>query len=110
MRRRRSRGGPAGRPAGELHRKADTRFGAPALAALSRAFAREAALEVADEGLRWIVGAPGPTRPTQRRLERAFGLTGHPRRAGAACVADMDVVADVLYGRAAGEEIDRSER
>ena len=37
----------AGRAGGELNPKADTRFGAPALAALARIFAREAALKVA---------------------------------------------------------------
>ena len=44
---------------GHLHEKANTRFDAAALAAMSRAFAREAALKVAQGGLHWIVGADG---------------------------------------------------
>jgi alkylation response protein AidB-like acyl-CoA dehydrogenase len=42
---------------GRLNEKANQRFDAPALAAISRIFARDAALRVAQEGLRWIVGA-----------------------------------------------------
>ena len=44
---------------GRLNPKAQTRFGADALAAMSRVFAREASMKVAAEGLRWIGGASG---------------------------------------------------
>src|SRR5207248_4902820 len=44
---------------GKLHEKASQRFDAAALAALARAFAREAALKVAEEGLRWVTGSGG---------------------------------------------------
>src|ERR1700751_5171485 len=44
---------------GKLNEKANRRFDTPALAAVSRAFAREAALRVAEEGLRWVSGAGG---------------------------------------------------
>src|SRR6185369_12520149 len=43
----------------KLNEKASRRFDATALAAVSRIFAREAALKVAEEGLRWVVGAGG---------------------------------------------------
>ncbi|WP_423890009.1 acyl-CoA dehydrogenase family protein, partial [Bradyrhizobium sp.] len=44
---------------GTLNEKASTRFDATGLAALARIFAREAALKVAEEGLRWVTGAGG---------------------------------------------------
>src|SRR6202162_3295892 len=46
---------------GRLHEKANDRFDPTALAAISRIFAREAALKVAEEGLRWVAGAGGVT-------------------------------------------------
>jgi len=42
---------------GRLHEKANLRFDPAALAAISRVFAREAALKVAADGLRWICAA-----------------------------------------------------
>ena len=42
---------------GSLQEKADHRFSAPAIAAMSRVFARDAALKVACDGLRWVTGA-----------------------------------------------------
>ncbi len=42
---------------GTLPEKADRRFEPAALAAISRVFAREAALKVAEEGVRWLRGA-----------------------------------------------------
>jgi alkylation response protein AidB-like acyl-CoA dehydrogenase len=82
---------------GELHVKADRRFDAPALAAISRVFAREAALKVADEGLRWVRGASAPDADLSG-LESALGLPA-VREAQAGLLADMDVVADAAYRR-----------
>ena len=45
---------------GQLPEKGDRRFAPEALATLSRVFAREAALKVAEEGLRWVSGAADP--------------------------------------------------
>src|SRR3974390_760224 len=45
----------------KLNEKANQRFDAAALAAISRVFAREAALNVAEGGLRWVAGAGGVT-------------------------------------------------
>ena len=58
---------------GRLNEKANRRFDATALAAISRIFAREAALKVAEDGLRWIVrrGAASAT-PRFRRSKRAW--------------------------------------
>ena len=75
------------------------RFDAPALAALSRVFAREAALEVATEGLRWVVGADGLAERDIASFESAAGIAAI-HRAQLGMVADMDRVADVVYGRA----------
>jgi alkylation response protein AidB-like acyl-CoA dehydrogenase len=76
-----------------LPEKTDRRFAPSALAAISRVFARDAALRVGSEGLRWIRGeADG------RDLEESLGLPAiHAAQAGG--LADMDRVADILYGR-----------
>jgi alkylation response protein AidB-like acyl-CoA dehydrogenase len=86
---------------GKLHPKADTRFPADALAAVSRVFAREAALRVAEQGLRWVRGADGIGPAEVAGLGAALGLPAiHAAQGG--LLADMDHVADVLFGRAAG--------
>src|SRR5215472_11827399 len=59
---------------GRLDEKANDRFDAPALAAISRTFAREAALKVAEEGLGVIVGAGGVTDAEMSGFEMAIGL------------------------------------
>jgi alkylation response protein AidB-like acyl-CoA dehydrogenase len=81
---------------GRLNEKANMRFDPAALAALSRIFAREAALKVATEGLRWVTGAGGVQEMTS--FEAALGLPAI-HRAQAGLMADMDQVNDVLYGR-----------
>jgi len=81
--------------AGALPEKSDTRFDAAALAALSRVFAREAALKVAEEGLRWVAGAgSGADLAGALPIDRV-------RAAQAGLLADMDRVADALYRREA---------
>jgi alkylation response protein AidB-like acyl-CoA dehydrogenase len=79
---------------GELGEKSDRRFGADALAAISRVNAREAAQRVAQEGLRWVVGAGGDAAALGERI----GLPAI-QAAQAGLVADMDEVADHLYQR-----------
>jgi alkylation response protein AidB-like acyl-CoA dehydrogenase len=64
----------------KLNEKANRRFDATALATLSRIFAREAALRVAEEGLRWICGADGVSEAEIPAFERAW-TTRHPSRA-----------------------------
>jgi alkylation response protein AidB-like acyl-CoA dehydrogenase len=82
--------------AGVLPEKSDTRFDTAALAAVSRVFAREAALKVAEEGLRWVAGAgSGAELAAALPLERV-------RAAQTGLLADMNLVADALYGREAG--------
>jgi alkylation response protein AidB-like acyl-CoA dehydrogenase len=87
---------------GRLHEKANTRFDAPALAAVSRVFAREAALKVAEQGLRLVTGAASEREaPSDIEIQAFEAELGLPaiHRAQAGLIADMDYVADVLYGR-----------
>jgi alkylation response protein AidB-like acyl-CoA dehydrogenase len=81
-----------------LNEKASTRFNTDAQAAISRIFAREAALKVGEEGLRWIAGAGGVADAEMPLFEAALSLSAiHQRQAG--LLQDMDYVADVLYSR-----------
>jgi alkylation response protein AidB-like acyl-CoA dehydrogenase len=83
---------------GELLAKGDRRFEPAALAAISRVFAREAAMKVAEEGVRWVAGALPPGSRELASLSAALPLDA-VRVAQAGLVADMDLVADALYGR-----------
>ena len=85
---------------GKLNEKANRRFDATALAALSRVFAREAALKVAEEGLRLIAGAGGVSDAEMTAFETGLGMAAI-HRAQVGLIADMDYIADVLYNRAA---------
>jgi alkylation response protein AidB-like acyl-CoA dehydrogenase len=85
---------------GKLNEKANVRFDATALAALSRIFAREAALKVAEEGLRWVGGAGGVDDADMPAFEASLGLPAI-HRAQAGLISDMDFIADVVYDRAA---------
>jgi len=85
---------------GKLNEKANRRFDAMALAALSRVFAREAALKVAEEGMRWLCGAGAVCDAEIAAFETSLQLSAvHRAQVGLMC--DMDFIADVLYGRAA---------
>jgi alkylation response protein AidB-like acyl-CoA dehydrogenase len=84
----------------KLNEKANRRFDANALAAISRIFAREAALKVGEEGVRWIIGAGGVSNTDLSPFETTLGLPAiHQAQAG--LISDMDYVADVLYNRVA---------
>jgi hypothetical protein len=67
---------------------------------MSRVFARDAAQKVADEGARWVIGAwTADDGAGATQFETSLGLAAvHAAQAG--LVADMDRVADALYGRA----------
>jgi alkylation response protein AidB-like acyl-CoA dehydrogenase len=79
---------------GALGEKASRRFDAEALAAISRINAREAALTVATEGLRWVIGADDTAAGVADRL-----LVPQIQAAQAGLIADLDSVADTLYRR-----------
>ncbi len=85
---------------GKLNEKANRRFDATALAAISRVFAREAALKVGEEGLKWVIGAGGIGDAEIPGFETSLGLPAiHHAQSG--LISDLDYIADVLYGRAA---------
>jgi alkylation response protein AidB-like acyl-CoA dehydrogenase len=83
---------------GELGDKSKHRLGGAALSAASRVFAREAAIRIAAEGLRWVIGAGGATDGEIAELEASLGLSA-VHRAQSGLIADMDVVSDALYER-----------
>jgi alkylation response protein AidB-like acyl-CoA dehydrogenase len=83
----------------KLHEKASLRFDAQALAAISRIFARDAALKVAEEGIRLVAGAGAVSEAEMPAFEASLGMLAI-HRAQAGLISDMDYVADVLYGRA----------
>ena len=83
---------------GTLDPKAHGRFDAAALTVLSRIFAREAAMKVGSEGLRWITATTSGTGNDAAELEKKVSLSAI-YRAQAGLIADMDLAADVLYGR-----------
>jgi len=82
----------------QLSPKSDTRFDAGALAAMSRVFAREAAMKVGEEGIMWLRGADGVTDAEIGEFEQKLRLSDI-HRSQAALLADMDQVADALYDR-----------
>jgi alkylation response protein AidB-like acyl-CoA dehydrogenase len=87
---------------GSLPDKADHRFGAEALATISRVYAREAALKVAEEGVRWVSGAADPG--SDDTLSDRLPLT-RVRAAQAGLLADMGAVADALYDRVTPDNV-----
>ncbi len=81
---------------GRLPTKTDRRFDPGTLAAISRVYARDAALTVAEEGLRWVSGAAD----AGSAVPLADGLPlDRVRAAQAGLLADMGAVADALYDR-----------
>jgi len=84
---------------GKLNEKSNARVDVAALAAISRVFAREAALKVANEGLHWVIGAGGVPDAESAAFQASLGLPAI-HRAQTGLIADMDYIADVLYGRA----------
>jgi alkylation response protein AidB-like acyl-CoA dehydrogenase len=83
--------------AGTLSPKADHRFSPEALAAVSRVYARGTAMTVAEEGLRWVAAAD-ESGIDIAAFEAALGMPAiHAAQCG--LLADMDHVADALYGR-----------
>jgi alkylation response protein AidB-like acyl-CoA dehydrogenase len=85
---------------GKLNEKANQRFDPTALAALSRIFAREAALKTAGDGLKWVAGSGGLNESEMGAFETSIGLPAI-HRAQAGLISDLDYLADLLYSRAA---------
>ncbi len=81
---------------GSQPEKADTRFDAAQLAAVSRVFAREAASRVAGDGIRLVLTAADPGAIDVNGLETAAGVKAI-NEAQAGGIHDMDLVRDALY-------------
>ena len=84
---------------GELNEKAHDRFQAETLAAFGRIFARDAAMKLAGEGMRWI-GSMIP-EPEAIQLEKQI-MIPQIYRAQAGVMEDMNLAADILYERHSG--------
>jgi alkylation response protein AidB-like acyl-CoA dehydrogenase len=84
---------------GQAHPKTDNRFDADGLAAVSRVFARQAALKVVNDGLGHVRGANGADDAQLDALAQAMRVS-QIQRAQSGLIADMDAVADAIYGRA----------
>jgi len=81
---------------GRLPEKASRRFAGDALEAMSRVYAREVAMRVATQGLTLVVGAAATF--DHGDLAAALRLPAI-HAAQAELAADMDRIADVIYGR-----------
>jgi acyl-CoA dehydrogenase len=79
----------------ELHEKASKRLRAEPLAAMSRVNARNVAMSIATEGIRWVAGADGGELGG---FEERVGLAAIHRAQGG-LVADLASVTEAVYGR-----------
>jgi alkylation response protein AidB-like acyl-CoA dehydrogenase len=87
----------AGAIDGTLPEKADRRFPPEVLATISRVFARDAAHTVAERGAQWVFGA-ADAGADLTEFESQLRLADL-HRAQRGLVADMDRIADAVYGR-----------
>jgi alkylation response protein AidB-like acyl-CoA dehydrogenase len=85
---------------GQLNPKADTRFSADAMAAMSRVYGREVSMMLIAEGMRWIGGAGVADEKESAEFQNKLGL-GAIYAAQSGIMQDMDYIADVLYDRLA---------
>jgi len=81
---------------GTLPPKAEHRFSASELAAMSRVFAREAALAVASEGMRWVVGS-APAADLDAASAAAALRLPDVHRAQAGLIDDLALATDAVY-------------
>ncbi len=84
--------------AGHRHEKSLDRFDGAALATMSRVFARETVHRVGEEGTRWVMGSVTADAADVTPLLTTLRHEAI-RNAQSGLLADMDRVADVLYGR-----------
>ena len=83
---------------GKLPEKTHRRFDSKTLAAMARVFGRQAALRIAEQSLAWVIGAGGVPAAEAAPFESALRFAAI-RDAQSGLLADMDSVADALYGR-----------
>lgn len=80
----------------DLPEKANNRFEAGDLGVLSRIFAREAAVKIGLDGLRWILGADQLSESEIRAFEQKMNFTAI-YQAQTGMVEDMDYMKTVIY-------------
>lgn len=80
----------------ELDEKTDRRFNTNALTLISRIAAREAAMKVAEEGMRWTCAADGLSEAEMIAFENKLQLSKIHRIQGG-MLTDMDSLVDVIY-------------
>ena len=88
---------------GSISPKADKRFSPETMATICRVYAREAALKVADDGVRWVAGGTAVAGVDSAELARTLAATlrvDEVRAAQAGLIADMDSIAAALYDNA----------
>jgi len=84
--------------AGDIPPKSDSRFTPEQLATLSRIGARDTAMTVAEQGLRWVLAGDEGASADLPAFEAELQLADiHHAQAG--LLADMDSTADAIYGR-----------
>jgi alkylation response protein AidB-like acyl-CoA dehydrogenase len=83
---------------GQLEPRADTRFDPQTFAAVSRLYARETAMKVATDGLRWLCGADGVPDGEVAAIEQSLGFAAICR-AQRGTIEDMDRIANAIYER-----------
>jgi alkylation response protein AidB-like acyl-CoA dehydrogenase len=84
---------------GKLNSKAHSRFNAENLAVFSRIAARDASIKIVSECVRWVESLISDSDALN--LEKKMFIP-QIYRAQAGMLQDMDLVADILYGRNAG--------
>jgi alkylation response protein AidB-like acyl-CoA dehydrogenase len=84
---------------GGLNAKSHPRFNAAQLAVISRVAARDAAMKIVSEGMRWIGGLISDADAAN--LEKKLFIP-QIHRAQAGLLQDLDYISDALYGRNAG--------
>jgi alkylation response protein AidB-like acyl-CoA dehydrogenase len=85
---------------GSITSKADRRFSPEVLATICRVYAREAALKVADDGVRWVAGGSAAAGVDSADLAATLAATlrlDEVRAAQAGLIADMDAINAALY-------------
>ena len=81
---------------GDLPEKTSERFDASALATISRISARNAALAVAQDGTRWVIGASDAGAIDAALFEKSVGLDAI-RQSQDGLISDMDALAEAIY-------------
>jgi len=80
--------------------KTDRRFDPGTLAAIARVFARDVALKVTDDGVRWVAGGTAAGGADVRDLAETLATTlrlNEVRAAQVGLIADMDAIAAAIY-------------